>query len=198
MGLVLADDALAKFEILGKELVRWGNRVNLTAVLDEEGIVATHFLDSLSVHAHVTGPQVIDIGTGAGFPGLPLAIADPEKNFVLLDSNGKKISFVRHMIGRLGLDNATAVKARIEDYAPGKGFDTVIVRALAAVPRLIELAAHLVGEDGQLLMLKGKDPAQELAGLKTSSAWNCRVDKITVPGLEAHTRHLVIMQRSKD
>jgi 16S rRNA (guanine527-N7)-methyltransferase len=189
--------AVTRLVTLLSELQRWGKRINLTSILDADQIVNAHILDSLAVRPFVRGPKVIDIGTGAGFPGLPLAIVEPDITFVLLDSNGKKVSFVNHMIGELGLSNATAVKARAEDYAPGERFDTVIARALALLPRLVELSAHLVREDGQLLALKGKHPATELEPISASAEWEYRVTELTVPGLEGHARHVVSVHRTK-
>lgn len=191
----LPDAAIAQLETLLRELRRWGQRINLTAILDPDEMVSGHVLDSLAVRPLVRGPRVIDIGTGAGFPGLPLAISEPQLAFTLLDSHGKKISFVNHIISELGLSNATAVKARAEDYAPGNRFDTVIARALATVPRLVELSAHLVREDGQLLALKGKYPAAELETITPSPAWEFSVTELTVPFLEAHARHVVSVRR---
>ena len=106
------------------------------------------------------------MGTGPGFPGLPLAIVQPERQFTLLDSNNKKIMFAQHAAGLLDLGNVSAVKARGEDYAPGHGFDTVIARALAALPRLVEIAGHHVREDGVFVALKGRYPAEELEQLE--------------------------------
>lgn len=189
--------ALQQLVALLRELGRWGRRVNLTAILEPGEMVSVHILDSLAVRPFVKGPRVIDIGTGAGFPGLPLAITEPDMEFTLLDSNGKKISFVNHVIGELGLANVTAVKARAEDYAPGKRFDTVTARALATVPRLVELSAHLVREDGQLLALKGKYPAAELEATTASPEWEYSVTELVVPFLDSHARHVVSVRRKK-
>ena len=197
LGQELTAQQLEGLVTLLEELERWNRRINLTAIRDIDEMVSGHVLDSLAVRPLLRGDSVLDIGTGAGFPGLPLAIVEPEVRFVLLDSNGKKISFVREMIGRLGLSNTEAVKARAEDYAPGKRFDTVIARALASLPRLVELAAHLVGEDGPLLALKGKYPAEELEAMKSLSEWEHSVQPVDVPGLEAHARHVVRLERIK-
>lgn len=197
LGQKLPDHAISQLATLLNELGRWGKRINLTAILDPDEMVSGHVLDSLAARPYIEGPAIIDIGTGAGFPGLPLAIAEPDVEFTLLDGNGKKISFVSHMIGELGLSNVTAVKARAEDYAPGKRFDTVIARALATVPRLVEISAHLIREDGQLLALKGKYPAKELEELTASPEWEFIVTKLTVPFLEAHARHAVSVRRIK-
>ena len=130
------------------------------------------------------------MGTGAGFPGLPLAISGTGRQFVLVDSNNKKILFVEHVVGLLGLSNVTAVKARTEDYAPGKRFDTVIARAVAALPRLLEIAGHHVREDGVFVALKGRYPAEELE--EVPEPWDYRVSELKVPGLEAGSRHAVL------
>jgi 16S rRNA (guanine527-N7)-methyltransferase len=139
------------------------------------------------------GARVLDVGTGAGFPGLPLAIAEPQRQFVLVDSNNKKIQFVEHVAGLLSLDNVSAVKARTEDYAPGERFDTVIARAVAALPRLLEIAGHHVGEDGVFVALKGRYPAEELEQLP--AGWDYTVTELSVPGLESGSRHAVLMRR---
>jgi 16S rRNA (guanine527-N7)-methyltransferase len=197
LGITLSEDQADRLSQLLAELERWNRRMNLTAIRDPKKMVAGHILDSLAVVPHLRGEAILDVGTGPGFPGLPLAIVEPDRRFVLLDSNGKKISFVNHAIGQLGLENATAIKARAEHYAPGARFDTVTARALATVPRLIELSAHLVGEDGRLLALKGRYPAAELDAIQALPDWDYSVTELTVPGLEAHERHLVTVRRKK-
>ena len=191
----LPPEAIEKLAILLAELARWNARINLTAIRDPLDMISGHILDSLTVRPLLEGRRVIDIGTGAGFPGLPLAIAEPQIEFVLLDSNGKKISFVRHVIGELGLSNAVAIKLRAEGYAPAERFDTVIARALASIPRLLELARHLIREDGVLLALKGKRPAAELESIEEIPGWKYVVTDVTVPGLETHARHVVCLRR---
>lgn len=187
--------AVVKLARLLAELERWNRRINLTAIRDPEAMVSGHVLDSLAIRGLLGGRRILDIGTGAGFPGLPLAIAEPGLSFELLDSNARKIGFVRHIIGELRLDNATPVNARAEDYAPAERFDTVIARALASVPKILKLAGHLVKEGGVLLALKGKDPAAELVSTMELSGWNYVVTKVTVPGLESHARHVVCLHK---
>ncbi len=196
LGQCTDDREVDQFATLLTELEHWGTRVNLTAIRSIDKMISGHLLDSLAVRPFLHGDSIIDIGTGAGFPGLPLAIAEPERSFVLLDSNGKKISFVHHIVSKLGLGNVRAIKARAEDYAAGDTFDTVIARALATIPRIIELGGHLAGKKGVLLALKGRHPAAELEQVeKLLDPWNWKIDKISIPGLEQHSRHIVRLSR---
>jgi len=183
-----------KLQLLLDELERWNRKVNLTAVRNREQMITLHLQDSLVAQPLLEGADILDVGCGAGFPGLPLAIVEPERNFTLLDSNNKKIMFVQHAAGLLGLDNVTAVKSRGEDYAPGHRFDTVIARALAALPRLVEIAGHHVREDGVFVALKGRYPAEELEELTTP--WSHEVKELHVPGLEEGSRHAVLLRRA--
>jgi 16S rRNA (guanine527-N7)-methyltransferase len=195
LGQKLPAATAAKLVFLINELARWGKRVNLTAIRDPREMVSAHILDSLAVRPLLNGRRYIDVGTGAGFPGLPIAICDEQAEIELLDSNGKKISFVQHVIGELGLPNASAIRARAEDYAPAERFDTVIARALASIPKLLQLAGHLIREEGVLLALKGKHPAAELESIEELPGWKYVVTDVTVPGLETHARHVVCLRR---
>ncbi len=188
------DGTAEKLLVLLDELEKWGRRINLTAIRDPEEMITVHILDSLVARPLLHGTRVLDVGTGAGFPGLPLAIAEPARRFTLLDSNNKKIMFVQHVAGLLGLSNVTAVKGRGEDYAPGRRFDTVIARALAALPRLVEIAGHHVGEDGVFIALKGRYPAEELEQLG-DKPWTHTVTELDVPGLERGSRHAALLRR---
>ena len=190
----IPDGALVKFQELLDELERWNKKVNLTAIRDRDEMVTGHLLDSLAAQPLLNGQRILDVGTGAGFPGLPLAIAEPEREFELIDSTKKKIMFVQHVVGLLGLDNVTAVKARTQDYAPGYRFDTVIARAVATVPRLLEIAGHHVGEDGVFVALKGRNPTEELEALPRE--WAAEVTPLMVPGLDDGSRHAVLLRRA--
>ncbi|MBU2678634.1 MAG: 16S rRNA (guanine(527)-N(7))-methyltransferase RsmG [Gammaproteobacteria bacterium] len=194
LGQAYPDGAVEKFAVLLEELEKWSRRINLTAIRDRRDMISGHLLDSLVARPLLQGATVLDVGTGAGFPGLPLAIAEPARQFTLLDSNNKKVLFVQHAAGLLGLDNVTAVKGRGEDYAPGHRFDTVIARALAALPRLLEIAGHHVGEDGVFVALKGRYPAKELEQLG-NMPWSHAVTELDVPGLKRGSRHAVLLQR---
>jgi 16S rRNA (guanine527-N7)-methyltransferase len=190
-------EQVQQYATLLTELERWGARVNLTAIRGVRDMIGAHLLDSLAVRPFLHGSNIIDIGTGAGFPGLPLAIAEPDRAFTLLDSNGKKIGFVQHIVTTLGLENVTPVKSRSEDYVSARPFDTVIARALASTPKLIELGGHLLGEKGVLLALKGKYPAEELEQVKNlPDRWSWETEKISIPGLTQHSRHIIRLHRN--
>ena len=192
----MAENDTDKLDKLLDELERWNRKVNLTAVRDRKQMAVLHIADSLAARPLLHGDRILDVGTGPGFPGLPLAIVEPGREFHLVDSNNKKIQFVQHAAGMLGLDNVVAVKARAEDYAPGYRFDTVIARALASLPKLLDIAGHHVGEDGVFVALKGRYPEEELE--QVPDTWQCSVRELNVPGLEAGSRHAVLLRRKQE
>jgi len=193
LGLALAPGQVEALLTLVAELAEWNRRVNLTAIKDPAEVVDKHLLDSLAVLPHIRGLQVADIGTGAGFPGLPLAVADLDRRYTLVESTGKKAAFVRHAATMLQLPNVDVVLARAESYKPARPFDSVIARALGSLADFIRVAGHLAERDGRLLAMKGKVPDDELKALP--AGWKARaVHPIRVPGLDAE-RCLVELAR---
>ena len=177
------------------ELLRWNRTYNLTAITRRDEMITHHLLDSLSVQSALHGTTIADVGTGAGFPGLPLAVVEPERRFTLIDSNNKKVRFVGHAAHLLALTNVTAAHSRSESFKASKPFDTVIARAFAALPELLKLVAPLCGPQTRVLAMKGKRPDEEIAGVP--SAWQVLdVRTLSVPGLNEE-RHLVTLRRAE-
>lgn len=182
--------ALARYLEL---LAKWNATYNLTAVRAPEEMVARHVMDSLVVLPFIGDARVLDVGTGAGLPGLVLAMARPEQPFVLLDSAGKKTRFVAHAAARLGLKNVAVIKARAEDHEDAEGFGVILSRAFSSVADFIRVAGHLARGDGRLLAMKGAFPEAELEDLP--AAWRLQaVHKLSVPGLLGR-RHLLELCR---
>jgi len=173
------------------ELMNWNRIYNLTSVRKPTEIVTRHILDSLSILPYLEGERVLDIGTGAGLPGIPLAIACPEREFVLLDSSGKKLRFVQQTLAILKLDNVLLEHTRIEDYHPQERFGSVICRAFSDLRELYRYAAHLCASEGRILAMKGVYPMAEIEGLDNRAVID-KVVSLSVPGLDAE-RHLVCM-----
>jgi 16S rRNA (guanine527-N7)-methyltransferase len=171
-----------------KLIEKWNKAYNLTAIRNREDMVRLHVLDSLAIVPFIEGKRVIDIGTGAGLPGIPLAIYLPEIEFTLLDSNAKKTRFVQQAILELKLKNVSVCHNRVEQYHPEKSFDTVITRAFAGLSDIVELTAHLLNKDGVLLAMKGQIPdVSKLESAKTE------LIPVNVPGISAE-RCLVKVQ----
>ncbi len=143
-------------------LHKWNQSYNLTAVKDPVEMLSRHVLDSLSVLSYINGNYCIDIGTGPGLPGMILALAMPDSQWTLLDSNQKKVRFLRHVKAELDVSNVEIVQSRVESYKPNSDFDTVICRAFAPLNRLLELSQHLITPDNQLLAMKGKQAKEEI------------------------------------
>ena len=174
----------------------WGARMNLTAIRERAEQVTKHVLDSLSVRMYLRGTRIADVGSGAGFPGIPLAIVEPRRHFTLIESTGKKCRFLEHVRDALGLDNVEVVQARAESHEPGVRYDTVIARAVGPVADLVRVAGPLVAGGGCLLAMKGRYPTDELA--KKLNGWKVAgVHRLAVPGLDEE-RHLVVLGRSHE
>jgi len=191
LGIRLPGDAcrrLSEYLIL---LERWNRAYNLTAVRAPEAMVVRHLLDSLSILPWLQGPRVLDVGSGAGLPGIPLAIVRPNDRFWLLDSNGKRTRFLVQASAELRLNNVSVVRGRVEEYRPETLFNSVVSRAFATLADLVADAGRLCAPDGRLLAMKGVFPDEEMARLPAGYAV-VDVYPLRVPSLDAE-RHLVHM-----
>lgn len=193
LGVTLSDTDAARLVRLLDELERWNRTYNLTAIRERGQMLTHHLLDSLSIHPDLQGTSVADVGTGAGFPGLPLAVLNPERRFTLIDSNGKKIRFVQHAARELGLGNVEGLHGRVETIQ-GRTFDTVVARAFAPLPELVEYVAPLCGPQTRVLAMKGKWPQDEINGLPPQ--WQQQGShELTIPGLE-ESRCVIVLQKT--
>lgn len=192
LGVALTEPDAGRLVRLLDELERWNRTYNLTAIRRREDMLTHHLLDSLSIHPDLQGTTVADVGTGAGFPGLPLAVISPERRFTLIDSNGKKIRFVQHAARELGLDNVEALHRRVETLQ-GRVFDTVVTRAFAPLPELIVNVAPLCGPQTRVLAMKGKWPRDEIAALP--AGWRAAGShELSIPGLDESRCVIVLSQ----
>lgn len=191
LGLQSLCEPLFRYLLL---LNKWNLAYNLTAVRDLESMVSKHILDSLAILPWVRGQKIIDVGTGAGLPGIPLAIAKPDTQIVLLDSNGKKIRFLNEVKRQLHLKNLETVQIRVENYHPAQGFDTVISRAFSSLEQMIHWTSHLVAKDGIWLAMKGRYPDTEL----TQIHHPYRVEQYTVEGVEGERCCVLIDNTNKE
>ena len=173
-------------------LVKWNKAYNLTAIRDPHEMVVLHLLDSLTAGPFVRGPNVLDVGTGAGLHGIPLALALPQCRFTLLDTNGKKTRFLEHVVRQLGLNNVEVQKIRIEDFSSPQPFDTVVSRAFSALSLFVAACAPLIDQSGCLLAMKCKLPKEEIAALNEAQ-WRIGSYELEVPGLAAE-RHMIVLE----
>ena len=174
-------------------LLRWNAAYNLTAVRDAGEMVTRHLLDSLAVLPFVSGESLADLGTGAGLPGIPLALAKPGLEVHLVDSNGKKARFLREAVRQLKLEGARVEESRVEAVV-GK-FDCITARAFATLSDMLALGGYLLADEGRWLALKGRFPQDELDNLPVGFQMEA-VHRLEIPGLDAE-RHLVIIKRSR-
>ncbi|HIF5501179.1 16S rRNA (guanine(527)-N(7))-methyltransferase RsmG [Pasteurella multocida] len=190
--LSITDQQKAQLVKLILLLNKWNKAYNLTSVRDPMEMLVKHILDSVVVSPYLQGKHFIDVGTGPGLPGLPLAIVNPHKHFVLLDSLGKRISFIRNAIRELGLDNVEAVLSRVEEYHPEQPFDGVLSRAFASLKDMTDWCQHLPKQDGYFYALKGLYHQEEVEELSEKFTIQ-QVIRLQVPELIGE-RHLVIVK----
>lgn len=192
LGLELDDDARNRLLDYLDLLIRWNRSFNLTGTRAPREIVTRHLLDSLSVIPHLRGDRVLDAGTGAGLPGLVLAVARPGMRFTLLDSALKKTRFCVQAAAELGLGNVSVIRERIDAFEPEQRFSCVISRAFQSAPELLRSATRLLQPQGLILVMKGVFPASELETV-SAAGFQARVTPVAVPGLNA-TRHLLLVE----
>jgi 16S rRNA (guanine527-N7)-methyltransferase len=194
LGLSLDRDNRSKLLQYLALLEKWNKVYNLTAIRDRGKMVSGHLLDCLAVTPYMTGTRVLDAGSGAGFPGIPVAVARPGIQVALLDSNHKKAAFLRQAVADLQLNNATVICERVEAWHTGEKFDCIISRAFAEIAEFIALTRHLLAPGGVFAAMKGVHPFEEIERLPPDFRVR-QVHAFAVPGLEAE-RHLVLIEHA--
>ena len=194
MDLRLGEQICGRLTAFVLLLTKWNKAYNLTAVREPEAMISYHLLDCLAIRPWIKGERILDVGSGAGLPGMVLAIADPELDCVLLDSNGKKTRFLNQAAFELKLDNVEVVCARAEAFNTQQLFSTVTARAVASVDQLYRITGHLLARDGRLLAMKGPLVDRELALFRQDDG-EIEVRKLVIPGVEAE-RSLLIVDKS--
>jgi 16S rRNA (guanine527-N7)-methyltransferase len=189
MNVAITTGAAGRLSAYLALLARWNRVYNLTAVRTVDEMVPRHIFDSLSILPWVRGERILDVGSGAGLPGIPLAIVRPEWSFDLLDSNSKRVRFLTQAVAELRLDNARVVHSRAQDYEPGAGFDSIVSRAFASLTELLICVGRLCARGGNILAMKGVYPKDEIEELPSGYVL-MGVHPLDVPDLRA-SRHLV-------
>ena len=192
LGLTLPDGAEQKLLAYLALLDKWNRVYNLTAVRDAERMVSHHLLDSLAAVPFFQGERVLDVGSGGGLPGIPLAIARPELQVTLIDSIAKKTAFLLQAKAELGLENVKVVTGRVEDFRPDAPFDVITSRAFSDLKEFVTLTRHLLKPGGRWLAMKGLMPHEEIVSLPDWAKVSAN-HALAVPGLEA-SRHLIVME----
>ena len=191
LGLALAPHQLTRMLAYLDLIEKWNRVHNLTAIRVRTQMMTHHLLDSLAIVPHLSGMRIIDVGTGAGLPGIPVAIACPARHITLIDSNQKKTAFLRQALTELPIGNAAVVNERAEAHRPVTTFDLVVSRAFAELRTFVEQARHLAVGGGRFVAMKGRHPAQEIEALPADIRV-LNVIELKVPHLDAE-RHLILM-----
>jgi len=193
LGMTVTSDQRERMLAFLDLLQRWNGVYNLTAVRAPLEMVPKHLLDSLSAQPYLFGDSVLDVGTGPGLPGIPLAIVEPDRSFHLLDSNGKKTRFARQAAMELGLENVTVIQMRMESYLPERKFATIVSRAVTSVPELLAATGRLLAAPARLLAMKGLRPEDDELRRLDPSPDTLRIHPLKVPFLIGE-RHLIDLQ----
>jgi len=193
LGLDLSKDTVERLLSYLDTMRRWNRIFNLTAIRDPEEMVTRHILDSLAVLPHLPPGPILDVGSGAGLPGVPLALIDPTREITLLDRSHKRMDFLTEVTARLSLSRVTLICARVEDHKPESPYPVVIARAFASLQDIAQASAHLLAANGVIVAMKGTLPTEELAAVEAPFKVRA-VHALKVPGLIGQ-RHLVILER---
>lgn len=194
LGLKFLPDDITRLLQFQNLILKWNKVYNLTAIQNPEDMIGLHLLDSLSVLSYIDGVRIIDVGTGAGLPGIPLALMCPDKSFSLLDSSSKKTRFVQQVVLELGLRNVKIIHSRAEQYSSNQPYDIVIARAFASLSLIHKMTRHLLDDTGKLLALKGRYSEKELNQM---SSGKVDVIPLNIPGVngERHLYRVTVKQK---
>lgn len=191
--LVIEESAVTKLTAYLLTLQQWNRVYNLTSIKTPAAMVAKHIIDSLSITPYLQGKSILDVGTGAGLPGIPLALTQTERRFLLVDSQGKKTRFLTHVVQKLGITNVTIQHVRVEQFHPKHCFDTIISRAFSSLDDFVKKTQHLVCANGIFLAMKGRYPQEEINHLTTNFSI-IAITPLQLAGLP-EKRHVVILRK---
>jgi 16S rRNA (guanine527-N7)-methyltransferase len=195
LGVPLGDGAIERLGTFLDLLEKWNKVYNLTAIRDTSLWASHHVLDSLAIVPHLPRGSLLDVGSGGGFPGIPVAIVQPDRKVTLLDSNQKKSAFLRQVAADLALANVSVAAERVEDHRPAPGYDVVVSRAFSDLSDFAGLAGGALAPGGVLVAMKGVHPYEEIA--RVPAGWAHEVVELRVPGLDA-ARHLVFLRAAAE